>query len=127
MKVVITRDNGTEVPPETIGQIQAFKNGLDEAYKEFFLCQSRETPNPEVLEKVLYQKLGLPEPKPPAPNAAAEDADLGPWPGLYLTEIEIKAQVVPDTRRLVAIETTFQIPYGPVQTPRTRVLIRLIT
>lgn len=110
MKAVITQENETEVPPETIGQIQAFKNGLDEAYKEFFLCQPPETPDPAALERVLYQKLGLPEPRPPKPNATAEDSGYGS--GLYLTEVEIKVQVVPDARRLVAVKTTFQVPYG---------------
>ena len=111
MKVVI-KNFETDVPPETIGQIQAFKNGLDEAYKEYFLCQPPETPNPAALEKALYQKLGLPEPNPAASDASAKDADLGPWLGLYLTEVEIKVQVVPDARRLVAIKTIFEIPYG---------------
>jgi hypothetical protein len=108
----VTKDAPTDVPPETIGQIQAFKNGLRGAYEEYFRCQSPETPAPAALEESLYDKLALPRPKPPAQETADSDSQNGPSTGLYLTDIGIQVQVVPDARRLVAIKTTMQIPFG---------------
>jgi hypothetical protein len=111
MKVAV-QDIQTDVPPETIGQIQAFKNGLDGAYKEFFLCQPPLKPEPDALRKLLYSKLGLPEPRPPAQESTTGAYDRGPWTGLFLTDVEIKVDVVPDARRLVTVKTSFDVPYG---------------
>lgn len=108
MKLVV-QDGETDVAPEAIKQIQAFKNGLFAAYKDFFLCQSMDLPQAGQLETTLYTRLGLPKPK---PNAAGGQPDNGPYIGLYLTDVEIKVEVVPDTRKLVTIRTNFEIPYG---------------
>jgi hypothetical protein len=108
MKIVV-QDGETDVAPEAIKQIQAFKNGLFASYKDFFLCQSMDLPQAGQLETTLYTKLGLPKPK---PNAADSQPDNRSWTGLYLTEVEIKVEVVPDNRKLVAIRTNFEIPYG---------------
>jgi hypothetical protein len=63
---VATKDLWSDVAPEVMAEIQTFKNGLNDAYDQFFLCEPQQMPEPIALEKALYQKLGLPEPKPPA-------------------------------------------------------------
>jgi hypothetical protein len=106
---VVTPDGDTDVSPEAIKQIQAFKNGIFAAYQDLFLCQSDALPEAKDLQKEIDTRLGLSKPK---PETTAGQPDDGPWKGLLLTHVEIKLDVVSDVRKLIAIRTKFDVPYG---------------
>jgi hypothetical protein len=102
-------EGNTDVPPEAIKQIQQFKNSLNSALENYFLCQPNVSPENQSLERDLYARLSIPIPPPPDEQ---QIIGPGPWKGLYLSEVTIKVQTVPDTRKLVAVLTSYEIPYG---------------
>jgi hypothetical protein len=109
----ISEDEGnTEVPPEAIKQIQQFKNSLNAALHSYFLCPPNLIPENQALERDLYARLAIPAPPPRDKQQTFNESDRGPWTGQYLNEVTIKAKVVLDARKLIAIVTTFGIPYG---------------
>lgn len=109
----ISEDQGnTEVPPEAIKEIQAFKNALFDSLQVYFRCQPTALPDPKALESDLYSRFQIPVPQPPDPLAVANPDDNGPWMGLYLGDISISVLTVHDSRHLVAVRTSFGIPYG---------------
>jgi hypothetical protein len=109
----ISEDEGnTEITPEAIKQIQAFKNGLYDSLQAYFTCEPAALPDPRALESDLYARFKIPVPRPTDPHATNNPDDRGPWTGLYLTDVWIEAQTVPDSRKLVAVRTSFEVPYG---------------
>jgi hypothetical protein len=109
----ISEDEGyTEVPPEAIKQIQAFKNELAAALQGYFRCQPVSVQDPGAIEKDLYRRLGFSEPRNEGDASGHGPDDDGPWTGLYLANVTFRVQAVTDTRKLLAVLTTFGIPYG---------------
>lgn len=107
----LAEDQGnTEVPPEAIKQIQQFKNSLYDALQSYFQCQPIGALEARKVESDLYTRLAIPVP--PPPETVADVADSGPWTGLYLSNVTIKVETVADPRNLVAVLTSFGIPYG---------------
>lgn len=102
-------ESNTEVPPEAIKQIQQFKNSLYAALQSYFLCQPNGAFESRKLEGDLYARLAIPVPPQPSKEALS---DSGPWTGLYLDEVSIKVETISDARKLIAVLTTFGIPYG---------------
>jgi hypothetical protein len=109
----ISEDEGnTDVPPEAIKQIQQFKHSLYTALQSYFLCQPNSAFEVRKLEGDLYARLAIPVPPPPDKQSIFDENDGGPWTGLYLDDVSIKVETIPDARKLVAILTGFGIPYG---------------
>jgi hypothetical protein len=111
MQIPETNGN-TEVPPEAIKQIQQFKNSLNSALESYFLCQPNVIPENQALERDLYARLAIPVPPPPDKQQAHDADGPGPWKGLYLSDVTVKVKTVPDARKLIAVLTSFEIPYG---------------
>lgn len=111
MKISESEGN-TEVPPEAIQQIQEFKNDLYAALQSYFACQPNRLPEGPALERSLYAHLAIPVLTPPQKEADFDANGRGPWTGLYLGDVVIKAEITSDTRRLAAVLTRFSIPYG---------------
>ncbi len=105
-------DLNTDVPPEAIKQIQQFKNSLSDALNNYFLCQPSQFPDAQALESDLYTRLAVAIPPPPDKRPEPPQNDSGPQAGLYLSDITLKVKIVPDQRKLIAVLTTFGIPYG---------------
>jgi hypothetical protein len=108
----IPESNGdTEVPPEAIKQIEQFKISLYAALKFHFACRYNPALDAPALQSALYAQLEIPVPPPPNVNAASAD-DAAILTGLYLRDISLAVAIIPDSRKLIAVLTTFGIPYG---------------